>query len=82
VYEYLAAGRPVVAVAPASGAVARLLAETGGGVVVDADAGAAGAALEAAVAGRIAPQRPQALAALSLPRIVSRLGDVLAEAAA
>jgi hypothetical protein len=46
VFEYLAAERPILAAVPPDGEAARLIRETGAGVVADpADVGALGAAL-------------------------------------
>ena len=72
-YEYLASGRPVLALGPPNGDAARLLAETGGGRLLDwTDADGIEAALRDAYAAweRGEPQpgaAPDALASLSRP---------------
>jgi glycosyltransferase involved in cell wall biosynthesis len=79
VYEYLATGRPIVAVAPADGAVAALLERTGGALVVEeADAAeAVVAALDGAV-----PARNEAVVRdLAAPRLAERLSRILERAA-
>lgn len=81
VYEYLASGTPVVAVAPRDGAVARLLAATGGAVVVGADANAAADAIEDVLAGKVVPAGADATAVLAVPAITAELGSILERAA-
>jgi glycosyltransferase involved in cell wall biosynthesis len=81
VYDYLAARRPIVAAAPADGALARLLGETGGGVVVTPAADACASAVAAALDGRIALARADAVADLAAPRLAEHLARVLEQAA-
>jgi len=77
VYEYLAAGRPIVAVAPASGSVARLLEGTGGAVLVQPRAEECAAAIERALAGDVPARDEAAIARLAQPGPARDLAAVL-----
>ena len=81
VYECLASGRPLVAVAPAGGALAELLAETGGGIVTAATPEACAAAVRAALAGAAPERREDAIAALAAPVLAGALASILDSAA-
>jgi glycosyltransferase involved in cell wall biosynthesis len=81
VYEYLAANRPIVAAAPADGALAHLLETTGGAIVVDPEPAASADSVVAALAGGAAPRRPDAIAALAARHISARLASILERAA-
>jgi glycosyltransferase involved in cell wall biosynthesis len=75
--EYLATGRPIVAAARADGALANLLEKTGGAIVVPPEAEACAVAVEAALAGKVAPARPEAIEALAAPHAAARLAEIL-----
>jgi len=77
IYEYLATRRPVVAAAPADGALARFVAEVGGAVVVPVDARACAEAVAGALAGTVPPVAEAALAELAAPQLAARLAAIL-----
>ena len=81
VYEYLAARRPIVAVAPSSGSVAALLRATGGAVFADTDVDSCAEAIEQALAGDVPPLDEAKLAELAQPGPARIAAGVLAAAA-
>lgn len=81
-FEYLAAGRPVLALAGGTEA-GRIVSETGGGDVVRADDPAAiTAALRRLLAGEIRPPDPARLREYSYPGVAERMSDAVEHAIA
>jgi glycosyltransferase involved in cell wall biosynthesis len=78
-FEYLASGRPVLALAAGTEA-GRVVEETGGAAVPADDGAAIVAALRRLVAGELAPPTPGASSAYSYPSVAERLAEA-AEAA-
>jgi glycosyltransferase involved in cell wall biosynthesis len=78
-FEYLAVGRPVVAIAPAESSTADVLRHTGGGWIADAgDVGAIAATLGRAYAERgRRPQNTAALATFDRRRLAGDLASIL-----
>jgi glycosyltransferase involved in cell wall biosynthesis len=77
VYEYLASGRPIVAVAPAGGGLARLLERTGGAFVVGNEPAEAAHAVQRALDGDLPIRNEAEMSALAAPRIAERLARIL-----
>jgi glycosyltransferase involved in cell wall biosynthesis len=76
-FEYLAVGRPVLAVAPRASATADVLRQTGGGWLADAtDADAIACALRLAYHERTRPLNIEAVNAFDRRRLTARLADV------
>jgi glycosyltransferase involved in cell wall biosynthesis len=81
IYECLASGRPVVAVAPPDGALAELIAETGGAIVVRDDPEACATAVRDALAGKVPALRRDAIESLAAPVVAGQLASILYRAA-
>lgn len=81
IYECLASGRPVVAVAPQGGALAELIAETGGAIVAAEDPEACAAAVREALAGDAPALRHDVIENLAAPAVAGRLASILQRAA-
>lgn len=77
VYEYLGAARPIVAVAPPAGSIARLLGTTGGAIVTSADAAACADAVAAALVGAVPARDAGAVEALAQPEPARQLVPLL-----
>jgi glycosyltransferase involved in cell wall biosynthesis len=82
IYEYLASGPPIVAVAPRNGALAALLQQSGGAVMSDPTPNACADAVLAALAGRVPPRRDEVLAEFAAPQLGRRLAALLERARA
>ena len=78
-FEYLAAGRPILALAAGTEA-GRVVEETGGGAVPADDVAAILGALRRLVAGGLTPPEPGVISAYSYPSVAERMAEV-AEAA-
>jgi glycosyltransferase involved in cell wall biosynthesis len=78
-FEYLAAGRPILALAAGTEA-GRVVEETGGGAVPADDVAAIVGALRRLVAGGLTPPAPGVSGAYSYPSVAERMAEV-AEAA-
>jgi glycosyltransferase involved in cell wall biosynthesis len=77
-YEYLATGRPILALSSADNALVPILRDTASGLVVGArDVEAIGSALARAMSGEVTGAKPEARARYSYPAIADRLGELV-----
>jgi glycosyltransferase involved in cell wall biosynthesis len=82
-FEYLATGHPVVALADAhANDAGRIVRETGGGIVVPNTLDAAREALRRIAAGELPAPAPNAVAAYSYPGVAERMADAIEAAIA
>jgi glycosyltransferase involved in cell wall biosynthesis len=79
VFEYLAAGRPILALAAGTDA-GRVVAETGGEVVAADDPAAIAAALRALIESPPAPPAPDAVAPYAYPAPAERMAEAVERA--
>ena len=75
-FEYLAAGKPILALAAGTEA-GRVVAEAGGEVVSGDDVGAIAAALRKATSGELRPPNPQTIRAYSYPAPAERMVEAV-----
>jgi len=75
-FEYLAAGKPILALAAGTEA-GRVVADAGGEVVSGDDVGAIAAALRKATSGELRPPNPQTIRAYSYPAPAERMVEAV-----